>query len=158
MCFLLATFSRLSPCGANSAVPKEGCLVTQCAAGWCCCLHVNFKWPIHLSCLHVGLGLWVSVASSTCHFCPFLITTGLGDKVHVPFMPGNDVLGGVQCAQNQPHPLSLSFISYGPTSWDRDNEVFTPQVLCWSYFLLGRLPSKAEEVCLPCWLWLVMQC
>ena len=59
-----------SPCGASSAVPKEGCLVAQSAAKCCRCLRSTDKRPIQLSHLHAEWRLWLPVPSSTCHFHP----------------------------------------------------------------------------------------
>ena len=55
------SFLGPSPCGASSAVPKKGCLVTQSAAKCCCCLWSTDKQPIQLSRLYTQLRLWLPI-------------------------------------------------------------------------------------------------
>ena len=49
-----------SPCGAGSALPKKGCLITQDAAEWCRRLQVDNQATNVLSHLHAGLRLMAS--------------------------------------------------------------------------------------------------
>ena len=118
-------FLGTSPCGEGCAVPKEGCLVVQGAAGWCCRLRSTSddQYPEPSVC-RIGTAASNGIFHlSHCYKawkCWWRRARRLVLSVSVCAMK---FLGGVQCVQYWPHPLHSWFIFHSQTTSDGDSEV-----------------------------------
>ena len=122
------TFLGPSPCGASSAVPKDGCLVVLGAARWCSHLGSTSddQYPEPPAC-RIG-----TAASSDIFYLPFHTLSHRyrawkcwRHRRHRSVLSACAMkfFGGVQCAQYCPHPLHLWLICHGLASWNSDSEV-----------------------------------